>query len=65
MDIVQKHFRRGICLNEWKEPRKDQTIGAHVHEFVNLAPWATFNTVRSKAVLLLWFLTVTCSCCPY
>ena len=20
---------------------------------------------RSKAVLLLWFLTVTCSCCPY
>ena len=24
-----------------------------------------FNTGRSKAVLLLWFLTVTCSCCPY
>ena len=24
-----------------------------------------FNTDRSKAVLLLWFLTVTCSCCPY
>ena len=23
------------------------------------------NTDRSKAVLLLWFLTVTCSCCPY
>ena len=23
-----------------------------------------FNTDRSKAVLLLWFLTVTCSCCP-
>ena len=22
-------------------------------------------TDRSKAVLLLWFLTVTCSCCPY
>ena len=20
---------------------------------------------RSKAVLVLWFLTVTCSCCPY
>ena len=24
-----------------------------------------FNTDRSKAVLLLWFLTVTCSCCSY
>ena len=24
-----------------------------------------FNTDRSKAVLLLWFLTITCSCCPY
>ena len=24
-----------------------------------------FNTDRSKAVLMLWFLTVTCSCCPY
>ena len=24
-----------------------------------------FNTDRSKAVLLLWFLTVTCSCFPY
>ena len=24
-----------------------------------------FNTDRSKAVLLLWFLTVTRSCCPY
>ena len=24
-----------------------------------------FYTDRSKAVLLLWFLTVTCSCCLY
>ena len=24
-----------------------------------------FYTDRSKAVLLLWFLTVICSCCPY
>ena len=24
-----------------------------------------FNTDRSKAVLQLWFLAVTCSCCPY
>ena len=24
-----------------------------------------FYTDRSKAVFLLWFLTVTCSCCPY
>ena len=28
-------------------------------------PPPKFNTDRSKAVLLLWFLTVTCSCCPY
>ena len=25
----------------------------------------SFWTDRSKAVLLLWFLTVNCSCCPY
>ena len=24
-----------------------------------------FNTDSPKAVILLWFLTVTCSCCPY
>ena len=24
-----------------------------------------FYTDRSKAILLLWFLVVTCSCCPY
>ena len=24
-----------------------------------------FNSDRFKAVLLLWFLTVACSCCPY
>ena len=30
-----------------------------------LPPPQYFNTDRSKAVLLLWFLTVTCSCCPY
>ena len=28
-----------------------------------LSPY--FNTDRSKAALLLWFLTITCSCCPY
>ena len=28
-------------------------------------PPSIFNTDRSKALLLLWFLTVTCSCCPY
>ena len=30
-----------------------------------LPPPQYFNTDRSKAVLLLCFLTVTCSCCPY
>ena len=28
-------------------------------------PSQYFNTDRSKVVLLLWFLSVTCSCCPY
>ena len=32
--------------------------------YPDLAP-RYLNTDRSKAVLLLWFLTVTCSCCPY
>ena len=31
--------------------------------FERLSP--NFYTDRSKAVLLLWFLTVTCSWCPY
>ena len=30
-----------------------------------LSPPQYFNTDRSKAVLLLWLLTVTCSCCLY
>ena len=34
------------------------------HEIAVLAP-QYFYTDRSKAVLLLWFLIVTCSCCPY
>ena len=25
----------------------------------------TCSVVKSKAVLMLWFLAVTCSCCPY
>ena len=28
-------------------------------------PAQYFNTDRSRAVLLLWFLTATSSCCPY
>ena len=28
-------------------------------------PSQYFNTDRFKAVLMLWFLIVTCSCCPY
>ena len=30
-----------------------------------LPPPQYFYTDRSKAVLQLWFFTVTCSCCPY
>ena len=38
-------------------------VSSHVADF-DYAP-QYFYTDRSKAVLLLWFLTVTCSCCPY
>ena len=51
--------RTTVCFKPWQKPR------------ARLGPCKTglcpqyFNTDRSKAVLLLWFLTVTCSCCPY
>ena len=32
---------------------------------IGLSPTQYSNTDRSKAILLLWFLTVTGSCCPY
>ena len=43
----------GIPLNRFNSPPPNH----HHHQY--------FNTDHSKAVLLLWFLTVTCSCCPY
>ena len=42
-----------VCINWWQSRfHADRTT-------------VCFYTDRSKAVLLLWFLTVTCSCCPY
>ena len=35
-----------------------------IEYFIETVP-QYFNSDRSKAVLLLWFLIVTCSCCPY
>ena len=40
------------------------SVPDHCLSFYLLSP-PVFYTDRSKAVLLLWFLTVTCSCCPY
>ena len=41
-------------------------LGSHKTGFSPPPPLPQyFNTDRSKAVHLLWFLIVTCSCCPY
>ena len=42
--------RRGRQKKRWEDDIKE---------------WTGMGFGRSKAVLLLWFLTVTCSCCPY
>ena len=51
--------RTTVCFEPWQKPRARLGIRK-----TGLSP-QYFNTDRSKAVLLLWFLTVTCSCCPY
>ena len=51
--------RTTVCFEPWQKPRASlgtRKIGLS-HQY--------FNTDRSKAVLLLWFHTVTCSCCLY
>ena len=45
-------------------PSEDSDQIMQLRTFIGLSP-PVFYTDRSKAVLLLWFLTVTCSCCPY
>ena len=39
-------------------------VSKYIWALLGLSPQYV-NTDRSKAVLLLWFLSVTCSCCPY
>ena len=51
--------RTTVCFEPRQKPRA--RLG---NRKTGLSP-QYFNTDRSKAVLLLWFLTVTCSCCPY
>ena len=40
-------------------------LGSRKTGLLPAPPPKYFNTDRSKAVLLLQFFTVTCSCCPY
>ena len=58
--------RTTVCFEPWQKPRarlgSRKTGLSPPHP---PPPPQYFNTDRSKAVLLLWFLTVTCSCCPY
>ena len=54
---------------EYEQGQKDIIVKGRLKEHINF--WKhtlkanSFYTDRSKAVLLLWFLTVICSCCPY
>ena len=53
--------RTTVCFEPWQKPRA--RLGSRK---TGLSPPPQyFNTDSSNAVLLLWFLTVTCSCCPY
>ena len=47
-----------ICFEPWQKLRARLGSRKPPHP-------QYFNTDRSKEVLLLWFLTVTSSCCPY
>ena len=51
--------RTTVCFEPWQKPRV--RLGFRK---TGLSP-QYFDTDRSKAVHPLWFLTVTCSCCPY
>ena len=53
--------QKTVCFEPWQKPRAK--LGTRK---TGLSP-QYFNTDRSKAVLMLWFLTVTCtcSCCSY
>ena len=54
--------RTTICFEPWQKLRA--RLGSRKTGLSTL-PTQYFNTDRFKAVLLLWVLTVTCSCCPY
>ena len=70
------HMKNLICSRFGELQQLDININIYLHHMnknilhlyktrkTGLSP-QYFNTDRSKAVLLLWFLTVTCSCCPY
>ena len=51
-----------LSFEPWQKPRA--RLGTRKTSLTPPPP-QYFNTDRSKAILLLWFLTVTCSCCAY
>ena len=53
--------RTTVCFKPWQKPRA--RLGSRKTGLSPLPQY--FNTDRFKAVFLLWFLTVTCSCWPY
>ena len=52
--------RTTVCFELWQKPRA--RLGTCKTGLSPPPPIQYFNTDHSKAVLLLWFLTVTCSC---
>ena len=48
-----------LFLNQSKHKKCSKSLPKTCSLYIGL------NTDRSKAVLPLWFLTVTCSCCAY
>ena len=53
--------RTTLCFEPWQKPKA--RLGSRKTGLI--PPPQYFNTDHSKAVILLWFLTVTCSCYPY
>ena len=55
-------YRTTVCFEPWRKPRA--RLGSR-KTGLSPPPPQYFNTDRSKAVPLLWLLTVTYSCCQY
>ena len=67
LQVPKKYFRSLILYNFFHDLIHVYSPGAEADSPQWTKFWCQQKGLsdRSKAVLLLWFLTVTCSCCPY